>query len=61
MINIGYEDDKYSEIGDPRQQQPTNRQSWNPDDSKDTYDKISQQLDQGNGFQVLHMSHVVNQ
>jgi protein tyrosine/serine phosphatase len=62
MVNIGYDlDDQYSEISDPRQQQPTNRQSWNPENSKDTYAKISQQLDQGNSYQVIHVSHVVRQ
>ncbi|CAG2186784.1 unnamed protein product [Mytilus edulis] len=50
FTNLGYDDDKYSDYSDPSQTRPQNGQSWNPEDSKDTYAKINEQLDQEKTF-----------
>lgn len=52
FTNLGYDDDKYSDYSDPSQTRPPNGQSWNPEDSKDTYAKITEQLDQEKRFEV---------
>ena len=58
FTNLGYDDDKYSDYSDPSQTRPPNGQSWNPEDSKDTYAKITEQLDQEKRFEVdLYISY----
>ncbi|XP_063418470.1 uncharacterized protein LOC134701274 isoform X2 [Mytilus trossulus] len=52
FTNLGYDDDKYSDYSDPSQTRPPNGQSWNPEDSKDTYAKITEQLDQEKRFEI---------
>ncbi|VDI56817.1 Hypothetical predicted protein [Mytilus galloprovincialis] len=52
FTNLGYDDDKYSDYSDPSQARPPNGQSWNPEDSKDTYAKITEQLDQEKRFEI---------
>lgn len=57
FTNLGYDDDKYSDYSDPSQTRPPNGQSWNPEDSKDTYAKITEQLDQEKRFEVHFITY----